>query len=50
MTEEDEIKARSRITMPELVAWYRERALPLDVPLYPYRPEIEGRVADALDR
>jgi uncharacterized protein YbgA (DUF1722 family) len=36
--EAEEIKRRSRISLRELVEWYREHHLPLDVPLTDYRP------------
>lgn len=42
--EEDEVRARARIRIIDLIRWYLANNMPLDVPLYEYKPgEDEGR-------
>jgi hypothetical protein len=44
-SEQEERARRARITLAELVAWYVARDLPLDVELFDWHPEHEGRLA-----
>jgi hypothetical protein len=48
-SEEEENERRERIKLPELVQWYRDHDLPLDVPLRDWDPEVDGRLRDAVD-
>jgi hypothetical protein len=44
-SEIEEIRRRSLITIRELVDWYKERGIPLAIPLTNYRPR--GKYADS---
>jgi hypothetical protein len=43
LSEEEEHERRRLIPLSDLVAWYVQHGISLDVPLHDWRPEVEGR-------